>query len=244
MSFLYPLFLIIAVVIYSGIGLSNDSYKDDADIIEKQGTSITYNKVHSVYVYFGVSSEDSVLMQYHQELENVPDNIQEVLNKKGLRINFYKGRINDIIDLITPIYKNINETYLKEAYRERFYDPNTNNIFISCDKYVEMALHEYGHAFDFNLCQLVGEPEFISKSPRFNNIYNKYRDKITSEIGTIFNVGNKTLNYIKTSREEFFAQLFAWYYSPDLRHRKALEKIFPEFVTFIEKIEEKILLDY
>ncbi|MGH0590634.1 anthrax toxin lethal factor-related metalloendopeptidase [Bacillus mycoides] len=77
--------------------------------------------------------------------------------------------------------------------------------------------HEFGHAID----NLIFED--ISKQEEFEKIYEKEKDNITIE------------EYIKINSEEFFAGVFGYLYSPNLKEKQQIQREAPEACEFIEE---------
>lgn len=88
-------------------------------------------------------------------------------------------------------------------------------------------IHEMAHAVDY---LVLGK---VSTQPRFKQIYEQYKDKLSDVI--------TTNNYASENSTEFFAEIFKCMYSTDLKQREAVKKEAPDAVSFIEeKVSEYV----
>lgn len=217
---------------------------DKTNVPNKTEQYITYDKVKPNYNYFGVSPSDSVVKKYKEVLENVPDNIQEKLNEKGVTINFFMDKITEHEKLIQLMYLKDEATLKNKEYKKFFFDSITNNIFIGIDWFEEYAaLHDYAHAIDINLSDIVGEKHRVSDSKEMQEIFEKYRDKVEPSSESSFELYPEIVKEMKNKSWEFFAQFLCYYYSSNPKQRNEIEENFPEFATFMNSFEEKILLE-
>ncbi|PGT99130.1 hypothetical protein COD21_31450 [Bacillus cereus] len=106
----------------------------------------------------------------------------------------------------------------------------SHQMFI--DRYEEITgtiLHEFGHAID-KLLPDKGTDHGITKTQTFINAYNLEKDKTNFD------------DYFKSTPAEFFAEVFAYLYSPDPRLREKIKREAPETCKIILDAVEKGIL--
>ncbi|MCU5087026.1 hypothetical protein OCA23_27505 [Bacillus cereus] len=97
------------------------------------------------------------------------------------------------------------------------------------DNYEELIvtiLHEFGHAVDY-LLPVIGK---ISTHKTFDKVYYLEKDKTSLR------------DYLKSNPTEFFAEVFAYLYAPDLTLREQIKEEAPETCKIILDAVEKGIL--
>ena len=201
--------------------------------------SIT-NETQDLFQYFGVDSANARLSKYRNYLRVIPTNIILPLKKHGLKIVFYKRRISlykqirDEVNMYEPISSIDGHKHL--------FNPNTNSIYLEYSRIKEITfLHELGHAVDFNLSYLLDQNDYLSDSIVMDKI------RIQAKLNTLqvlrssfsFSYGKGYAHFVENNNE-VFAELFACYFSSNPKHKQDLERLFPDFVEFLELILERL----
>lgn len=191
----------------------------------------TYDRVKPVYTLRAdISVDNDKVKAYLDNLEKVPDQMQQIINKEG-KVIFFNGMLKELPEFEEtegPKQRWKNQKAWEKS--NAAYDHNTRSMFLGVEgdynkPEPQDALHEYGHLIDF----LGGKA-----------IYG-YALNHRHEIIDIHEFDKGRLDdYQKESIHEYVAETFRMYYESE-DTRKDLEENFPERFKWAESIEDKVI---
>lgn len=169
-------------------------------------------------------------------LEHVPDKIQQICNDYGGKVIIFDGRITELEHMKhykgqKPKGWELSWEHAPGTYYNKFKEVMIKQSY---DEYgTNLELHEYGHMVDYALGKLMEEGR-LSDIKEFIEIHEKYSNQ------KFLGIFNTMKPYEKNFRNEFFAESFAKYYYSK-KTRKKLKKEYPEVYKFFKSLEGKII---
>ena len=162
-------------------------------------------------------------------LENVPDRIQDAVNKRGGKVVLFEGDIHE-----TEAVSRLEELTCEKISCDAMDIDKARGVYIYAVKkamikqgshdFPHVTLHEYGHMVDHLFSRL-------SSTHEFQNIY---LDSLILHYSSFRK--NQNRRYGMRTSKEFFAECFAEFHSSaETRHE--LKRDFPEAYKYFEELE-------